>query len=57
MEFFKFSNVPDKYFVIVTTVNRLYQFIGSVNTVEDRPCLAQIFDDYLKIPGELCDES
>lgn len=51
LEFFRFLNEPDKYFVIATTVDRLYQFVGSINCNDERSVLSQIFDDYLKVPG------
>lgn len=50
LEFFRFLNEPDKYFVIATTVDRLYQFVGSINCNDERSVLSQIFDDYLKVP-------
>ena len=41
----------DLYFVIATTVDRLYQFVGRVNSSEDRPLLPQLFNKYLNQRG------
>jgi hypothetical protein len=41
----------EKYFVLVTTPNRLYQFIGYVTNSDEKPLLQQIFNSYLTVPG------
>ncbi|XP_063229884.1 vacuolar protein sorting-associated protein 18 homolog isoform X2 [Bacillus rossius redtenbacheri] len=48
----EFHRVPgsDKYFVLVTTPSRLYQFIGYVSNSEEKPLLQQIFNSYLTVP-------
>ncbi|KAK6624157.1 hypothetical protein RUM44_011015 [Polyplax serrata] len=38
----------DKYFIMVTTATKLYQFRGSVT--DDKPVLQQVFKTYLSIP-------
>ncbi|XP_075230673.1 vacuolar protein sorting-associated protein 18 dor isoform X2 [Lycorma delicatula] len=47
-----FHRVPgtDKYFIIVVTSSRIYQFIGNISNSEERPLLQQIFNVYLSIP-------
>jgi hypothetical protein len=49
----EFHRVPssEKYFVLVTTPNRLYQFIGYVTNSDEKPLLQQIFNNYLTVPG------
>jgi hypothetical protein len=49
----EFHRVPgsEKYFVLVTTPNRLYQFIGYVTNSDEKPPLQQIFNSYLSVPG------
>ena len=49
----EFHRVPgsEKYFVLVTTPNRLYQFIGYVTNSDEKPLLQQIFNSYLTVPG------
>jgi hypothetical protein len=42
----------DQYFVIATTVDRLYQFVGKANSSEDRPLLQQLFNKYLNKMGK-----
>lgn len=51
----EFHRVPgsEKYFIIATTPNRLYQFIGYVTNSEERPLFQQVFNNYLNVPGEL----
>lgn len=51
MEFYRFVNVADCYFILITTASRLYQFVGKTNSNEERPILLQIFNIYLNIPG------
>ncbi|KAK7864534.1 hypothetical protein R5R35_007310 [Gryllus longicercus] len=48
----EFHRVPgsDTYFVLVTTAQRLYQFCGSVGSVDEKPLLQQIFNNYLAMP-------
>lgn len=48
----EFHRVPgsEKYFVLVTTPNRLYQFIGYVSNSDEKPLLQQIFNSYLTVP-------
>lgn len=50
----QFHRVPgsEKYFVLVTTPNRLYQFIGYVTKSDEKPLLQQIFNSYLNVPGK-----
>ncbi|KAL1116066.1 hypothetical protein AAG570_005561 [Ranatra chinensis] len=40
----------DIYFVIVTTVNRLYKFVGKNSGPDERPLLQQLFNKYLNVP-------
>jgi hypothetical protein len=49
----EFHQVPgsEKYFVLVTTPNRLYQFVGVVTNSDEKPPLQQIFNSYLSVPG------
>ena len=49
----EFHRVPgsEKYFVLVTTPNRLYQFIGYVTNSDEKPLLQQVFNSYLTVPG------
>jgi hypothetical protein len=49
----EFHHVPgsEKYFVLVTTPIRLYQFIGNVTNLDEKPLLQQIFNRYLAAPG------
>ncbi|KAJ9580206.1 hypothetical protein L9F63_004149 [Diploptera punctata] len=48
----EFHRVPssEKYFVLVTTPNRIYQFIGYVSNSDEKPLLQQIFNNYLTVP-------
>lgn len=48
----EFHHVPDTtmYFVLVTTPNRLYQFISYVANAEEKPLLLQVFNSYLRLP-------
>ncbi|XP_054289696.1 vacuolar protein sorting-associated protein 18 homolog isoform X1 [Macrosteles quadrilineatus] len=46
LEFHRLPN-RERYFIIATTPNRIYQFVGNVNSSEDRPLLQQIFNVYL----------
>ncbi|XP_046660133.1 vacuolar protein sorting-associated protein 18 homolog isoform X2 [Homalodisca vitripennis] len=46
LEFHKVPNL-ERYFIIATTPNRIYQFVGNVNSSDERPLLQQIFNIYL----------
>ncbi|XP_043479319.1 vacuolar protein sorting-associated protein 18 homolog isoform X1 [Leptopilina heterotoma] len=46
LEFHKIPNT-DKYFIIVTTLIRIYQYIGSVANPDEKPLLQQVFSKYL----------
>ncbi|XP_076234523.1 vacuolar protein sorting-associated protein 18 dor isoform X2 [Calliopsis andreniformis] len=48
LEFHKIPNT-DKYMIIVTTLMRIYQYIGSVQNQEEKPLLQQVFNKYLNI--------
>lgn len=48
LEFHKIPN-SDKYMIIVTTLMRIYQYIGSVQNLEDKPLLQQVFNKYLNV--------
>ncbi|KAI4496505.1 hypothetical protein M0804_000315 [Polistes exclamans] len=48
LEFHKLPN-SDKYMIIVTTVMRIYQYIGSVQNPDEKPLLQQVFNKYLNI--------
>ncbi|XP_052823980.1 vacuolar protein sorting-associated protein 18 homolog [Octopus bimaculoides] len=41
-----------KYYVLVTTPSRLYQFIGTVSTSAEAPIFQQLFQTYLDTPEE-----
>lgn len=47
----EYHKIPgkDKYFVLVTTSNRLYHFVGHSNS-DDKPLLQQVFNGYLSKP-------
>ncbi|KAK7574291.1 hypothetical protein V9T40_011482 [Parthenolecanium corni] len=49
IEFYRFSNASDRYFIIVTTISRLYQFVGKTN-LDEKPFLVSVFNNYLHIP-------
>lgn len=57
----EYHRVPNtlRYFILVTTPNRLYQFQGSVNSHEERPLLHHVFQNYdrpdkfLELPSSL----
>ncbi|KAG8227379.1 hypothetical protein J437_LFUL000387 [Ladona fulva] len=49
IEFHRFPRTY-KYFIIVTTLDRLYQFIGETSSNEERPLLQQIFNKYITKP-------
>lgn len=51
MEFHKIPNT-DKYVIIVTTLMRIYQYIGAVQNPEEKPLLQQIFNKYLNVQGK-----
>ncbi len=61
LPFAKFWNVSFRYFVLITTASRLYQFLGTINSSEDaRPLLVNVFDSdatqlnkFLELPGSL----
>ncbi|TGZ50267.1 Vacuolar protein sorting-associated protein 18-like protein [Temnothorax longispinosus] len=46
IEFHKIPN-SDKYVIIVTTLMRIYQYIGAVGNPEEKPLLQQVFYRYL----------
>ncbi|XP_047356828.1 vacuolar protein sorting-associated protein 18 homolog isoform X3 [Vespa velutina] len=48
LEFHKIPN-SDKYMIIVTTIMRIYQFIGSVQNPDEKPLLQQVFNKYLNV--------
>lgn len=48
LEFHRISNT-DRYVVIVTTLIRIYQYIGSVTSSDEKPLLQQIFSKYLNV--------
>ncbi|KAI4499403.1 hypothetical protein M0802_005663 [Mischocyttarus mexicanus] len=48
LEFHKLPN-SDKYMIIVTTLMRIYQYIGSVQNPDEKPLLQQVFNKYLNI--------
>lgn len=58
----QYHRVPksDNYFIVVTTMNRLYYFVGRSNP-DDKPLLQQLFNSYLNIPErnfhEICNKS
>lgn len=47
MEFHRIPN-KNRYFIIVTTPDRFYQFIGNANP-DEKPLLQQIFNSYLNV--------
>lgn len=48
-----FHKVPysDKYIIIVTTLIRIYQYMGTISNPQEKPLLQQIFSKYLNIKG------
>ncbi|KAL2749921.1 vacuolar protein sorting-associated protein 18 isoform X1 [Vespula maculifrons] len=48
LEFHKIPN-SDKYMIIVTTIMRIYQYIGSVQNPDEKPLLQQVFNKYLNV--------
>ncbi|XP_011144081.1 vacuolar protein sorting-associated protein 18 homolog isoform X2 [Harpegnathos saltator] len=46
IEFHKLPN-SDKYMIIVTTLMRIYQYIGAIANTEEKPLLQQVFYKYL----------
>ncbi|KAL6254778.1 hypothetical protein P5V15_014108 [Pogonomyrmex californicus] len=46
IEFHKIPN-SDKYMIIVTTLMRIYQYIGTIGNPEEKPLLQQVFYKYL----------
>lgn len=48
LEFHKIPNT-EKYVIIVTTLVRIYQYIGTVSSSEEKPLLQQIFSKYLNV--------
>ncbi|XP_014476276.1 PREDICTED: vacuolar protein sorting-associated protein 18 homolog isoform X2 [Dinoponera quadriceps] len=46
IEFHKLPN-SDKYMIIVTTLMRIYQYIGAIANTEEKPFLQQVFYRYL----------
>lgn len=51
----EFHRVPnnDTVFIIVTTLDRFYEFLGSASNTDERPFLQQIFNNYLNKEGEV----
>lgn len=49
----EFRRIPntDKYVIILTTLIRIYQYIGSVTSHDEKPLLQQVFSKYLNIKG------
>lgn len=47
----EFHKIPstDKYVIIVTTLMRIYQYIGAVQNPDEKPLLQQIFNKYLNV--------
>ncbi|EZA54658.1 vacuolar protein sorting-associated protein 18 homolog isoform X2 [Ooceraea biroi] len=45
----EFHRIPnsDKYMIIVTTLMRIYQYIGAISNPEEKPLLQQVFYRYL----------
>ncbi|XP_017884886.1 vacuolar protein sorting-associated protein 18 homolog isoform X2 [Ceratina calcarata] len=48
LEFHKIPN-SDKYVIVVTTLMRIYQYIGAVPNSEEKPLLQQVFNKYLNV--------
>ncbi|XP_043280093.1 vacuolar protein sorting-associated protein 18 homolog isoform X2 [Venturia canescens] len=48
IEFHRMPN-SDKYVIIVTTLIRIYQYIGTVTNPNEKPLLQQIFSKYLNV--------
>lgn len=50
----EFRRIPntDKYVIILTTLIRIYQYMGVVSSHEEKPLLQQVFSKYLNIKGE-----
>ncbi|KAK3930225.1 Vacuolar protein sorting-associated protein 18-like protein [Frankliniella fusca] len=53
----EFHRIPstDTYFIIVTTLVRIYEFVESASNPEERPFLSQIFNKYLNKPEQFVD--
>lgn len=51
IEFHKIPN-SDKYVIIVTTLMRIYQYIGAIGNSEEKPLLQQVFYRYLNAQGK-----
>ncbi|GBP56180.1 Vacuolar protein sorting-associated protein 18 homolog [Eumeta japonica] len=49
IQFHRVKNTS-KFFIFVTTPNRLYQFIGHAIMNDDKPILQSIFNTYLNVP-------
>ncbi|XP_011498125.1 PREDICTED: vacuolar protein sorting-associated protein 18 homolog isoform X2 [Ceratosolen solmsi marchali] len=47
----EFRRIPhtDKYIIILTTLIRIYQYIGTVTNHEEKPLFQQVFNKYLNI--------
>ncbi|XP_076171976.1 vacuolar protein sorting-associated protein 18 dor [Ptiloglossa arizonensis] len=54
LEFHKIPNT-DTYIIIVTTLIRIYQYIGSVQNLEEKPLLQQVFNKYLNMEESFTD--
>uniref|UniRef100_A0A0A9XG54 Vacuolar protein sorting-associated protein 18 homolog n=1 Tax=Lygus hesperus TaxID=30085 RepID=A0A0A9XG54_LYGHE len=50
LEYHRFDKT-DIYFVIATTQDRLYQFVGRISNPDERPLLPRLFKVYLSHPG------
>lgn len=48
-----FHKIPqsDKYVIIVTTLIRIYQYVGTIMNPQEKPLLQQIFSRYLNVQG------
>lgn len=42
-----------KYVIILTTLIRIYQYIGVVSNYEEKPLLQQVFNKYLNVKGKI----
>lgn len=47
IEFHSVPSMDSGYFIIVTTLDRMYEFVGSAGNPDERPFLQQIFNKYL----------
>lgn len=49
LEFSQFENCPQAYFVLATTANRFYQFVGQTDVNDERSVFAKLFSNYLNV--------